>query len=204
MDWHDPILQPLAAGLNALLALDAEATEQLRSLESRRLAIVIDGLGISLAASVTDGTIALAPWNAESDSADAVIQGPPAALLALAQAPDSGGDQVRFSGDLGVVRDARQFLARLDLDWEGYLARYVGDGIAHQLGRTARRTGEWLQQGHAAAQSALSEFLTEESGWLPTQIEIAHHLNAVDQLREDADRLAARVALLERRIGGEP
>jgi len=47
----------------------------------------------------------------------------------------------------------------------------------------------------------MGEYLTEESRDLPARPEVEDWIAQVDRLREDADRLEARLALLERRHG---
>jgi len=84
-------------------------------------------------------------------------------------------------------------LKRADLDWEELLSRYTGDVIAHQIGNLARSLTRWSKDAGARLGQDLAEYLLFESALLPPRLEVETFLDAVDQLRNDVDRLAARL-----------
>lgn len=199
MDWLQPFLVPANHTLNRLLRLDPASRDRLRRLAGRRLAVVIEDAPLRLAATFDSDGVELAPWP-EGETADAMVRGSAASLLALARDPHDGGDRVSFDGDLGFVRDVRRLLASLDIDWEDQLARIVGAGTAHRLGTTGRRFRTWVDDSRLSLESGMAEYLTEESRLLPTRTETGIFLSAVDRLRGDADRLEARLRRLEARL----
>ncbi len=201
MHWLDLPLQAASRGISQLIRLDPGGLERLAALDGRTLLIDLETTGVRLQITfVPDGLRLQAAG--EDAQADACIRGKPADLLALARDPESGGGAVHFSGDLGLVRSVRTLFARLDVDWEEQVARVLGDIPAHQLGRLARDTLHWLRHSHQAVETSLAEYLTEESRTLPSATEVDIFLSAVDRLREDADRLQARIRRLERQRGG--
>jgi len=103
-----------------------------------------------------------------------------------------------LSGDLDVAeRYARMLkLARPDLEEE--VARWVGDVPAHALGLVARGVGAWLARAGGALRMNTAEFLQEESRALPAPLEAQGFYSDVERLRDDVERLAARLARLER------
>ncbi|MCP1673343.1 ubiquinone biosynthesis protein UbiJ [Natronocella acetinitrilica] len=203
MEWLNTLLKPLNRVLDHVISLDPDARSRLGQLAGRRLGIELEGTSLALSVSFTSDGVILAPWDAATEPADASIRGTPLALLNLARDPLGGGDQVSFNGDLGFVRDVRQLLAGLDIDLEEQLSRMVGDDIAHQAGATGRRLRHWLADVRVASESGLAEYLTEERRLLPSEAETALFLSAVDELREHADRLEARLRHLERRLAGD-
>jgi ubiquinone biosynthesis protein UbiJ len=52
-----------------------------------------------------------------------------------------------------------------------------------------------------SARDNLSEYLTEEARLLPHRFEVEDFLGEVDVLRDDCERLAARISLLEKKSG---
>ena len=200
MHWLDRPLQTLAGSLNRLLAIDSDNQQRLQRLNQRWIAIHLSAPALSLHLTVNDGAVQLAAGAVEDGSRvpDAVISGSALALLSLARNPEAGGAAVRFSGDLGVVRDLRSLLAETEIDWEEPLARLLGDLPAHRLGETGRATRRWLQQTRSQYAGALTDYLTEEQRFLPGQWEVDDFLRDVDRLRADADRLEARLRRLER------
>ncbi len=199
IDWLQPFLVPVNHTLNRLLRLDPASRERLRQLAGRRLAVVIEDSPIRLAATFDSEGLALAAWP-EGEAADAVVRGSAVSLLALVRDPHDGGDRVSFNGDLGFVRDVRRLLASLDIEWEEQLAGIVGTKTARRLGATGRRFRTWADESRQSMESGMAEYLTEESRLLPTRAEAGIFLSAVDRLREDADRLAARLQRLEARL----
>lgn len=200
MHWLDRPLQTLAGSLNRLLTIDPDSRQRLERLDDRWIAIHLSAPSLSLHLTVQDATLQLAAGAIEDGERvpDAVISGSALALLALARNPEAGGDAVRFSGDLAVIRDLRSLLAETEIDWEEQLARMLGDLPAHRLGETGRAAGRWLRQARSQYAGALTDYLTEEQQLLPSQWQVEDFLDDVDRLRADADRLEARLRRLER------
>jgi ubiquinone biosynthesis protein UbiJ len=75
----------------------------------------------------------------------------------------------------------------------------VGDVAAYRLGSLARG---FFSAGHRAATTFgrnVSEYLQEESRDVPPRFELDEFAQGVDRLRDDVERAAARLALIERR-----
>jgi ubiquinone biosynthesis protein UbiJ len=87
-------------------------------------------------------------------------------------------------------------LARPDLEEE--VAKWVGDVPAHALGEVVRGFGAWLARAGGALRMNTAEYLQEESRALPAPLEAQGFYSDVERLRDDVERLAARLALLER------
>ena len=92
--------------------------------------------------------------------------------------------------------------ADVDIDWEEHLSRLVGDVVAHEVGGAARAARAFGRRAGRTAEQNLREYLQEEARLLPTRYELKELLDAVDVLRDDVERLAARVERLRRRAGG--
>ena len=84
------------------------------------------------------------------------------------------------------------------------LSKLVGDVAAHQIGRFQRGVRDWGRQTGETLLRDGAEYLQQEAQALPPRHAVEQFLSAVDVLREDADRLAARVDRLRRRLSGDP
>ena len=73
------------------------------------------------------------------------------------------------------------------------------DAPAHELVRAMRGFGGWLSGTGTALLEDASEYLRHEAAITPRRTEVDRFVNDVDDLRDDAERLEARVARLERR-----
>jgi ubiquinone biosynthesis protein UbiJ len=79
----------------------------------------------------------------------------------------------------------------------------VGDVTAHQIGNLVRTASGWGRKAAATLAANVSEYLQEESRDLVTRTELEEFLSAVDELRESADRLQARLERLPSAPAGE-
>jgi ubiquinone biosynthesis protein UbiJ len=70
--------------------------------------------------------------------------------------------------------------------------------------RLAGRTLAWARKARRIAGENVAEYLQEESRDLVNRTELDEFLQGVDSLRDTADRVAARLARLERREKGSP
>ena|ERR1700678_133995 len=188
--------------LNRNIAASAQAAALARRLQGT--SVQIDALGLTrIRASVFEQRLALI---AGDDSAtDALISGPPSALLQLlAGSTGRVGDRraAQIRGDAQIADRYRELflLARPDLEEE--LARFVGDMPARHAARFAQQGWAWMRRTAGTARENIAEYLQEESRDLVNQPEFEEFLRGVDEVRETAARVEARLAGLEQRLKG--
>ncbi|HEY5807796.1 MAG TPA: hypothetical protein VIT67_07495, partial [Povalibacter sp.] len=87
--------------------------------------------------------------------------------------------------------------ARPDLEEE--LSRVIGDVAAHQVGNVARSVLAFGRRATDTFSQNIAEYLQEEGRDLPTRVEADEFIAGVDTLRDDVERVAARLSLLESR-----
>lgn len=132
---------------------------------------------------------------------DAEITGGPLSLLALTgPAPEAAiqRGEVRIDGDAELAQKFRELALLLRPDLEEELSLVVGDVPAHQLGRFARAAFAWTRKATSTTVRNAAEYLGHERRDLIPRSEADQFLQGVDTLREDVDRLAARIDLLTR------
>ena len=95
----------------------------------------------------------------------------------------------------------RELVQLLRPDPEEELALLIGDIPAHQLGRLARLGASFSVRAAETTLRNLAEYWAHERGDLVSRNEGEQFLRGVDALREDTDRLQARLALLAQRRG---
>jgi ubiquinone biosynthesis protein UbiJ len=188
--------------LNRGLPRSPRARQLCAELTGRRLAIDVREITRFLVES-TGSTLRITA-TADAAGADAAIIGGPFGLLALGgDAPDAvlqRGD-VEIQGDAELAQKFRELLLLLRPDLEEDLSLLVGDIPAHQLGRLARGALGWSRKVVATGVENLAEYLGHERHDLVPRKEGEQFLEGVDALREDVDRLDARIDLLYRRRG---
>ena len=128
---------------------------------------------------------------------DASIEGELADWSELLLADDPGTTLI--NGKLTVSGDSQLFLTLhgiaqgLDLDWEGHLAKLIGDIPAYFVGRAAKSLLRTGQRGGRSVQRTLDDLLHEEARLVPSRIEIDNFGQAIRKLEMQLDRLQARV-----------
>jgi ubiquinone biosynthesis protein UbiJ len=186
--------------LNRGLARSPRARQLTAELAGKRLAVIMPEVTRFTLAS-NGATLVLEGADA---AADASVSGGALSLLALAgpaaQAVLQRG-AVTLSGDTEVAEKFRELAQLLRPDPEEELSLLLGDVSAHQLGRLARGARELGRRAAHTTLQNLAEYLGHERGELVPRNEGEQFLRGVDALRENTDRLQARLELLARRRG---
>jgi ubiquinone biosynthesis accessory factor UbiJ len=188
--------------LNQAIRLDPETPARLAPMHGRVIEIVPSGFAFSLYLIPAPNGIQLLS-HFEGD-ADCSLRGNLLDLVRMRGTQESA-DQL-FSGSVQLEGDARlaqqfgDFLSHLDIDWEEQLSRLTGDLVAHEVGQLARGIGRWGRRQSRITEQNLQEYLQEELRILPARLEMTPFLDGVDRLRDDTERLAARIAKLSKRL----
>ena len=200
MEFRQIIASVLERALNATLAMDPASVQLLAKLDGRVIAMNIESI---------DGSFYLLPHRERvtieinhDQNPDIVIKGGLLAYVRSATASVRGSanpDQLlEISGDAHSVAVLRDFLRSLQLDFEEQLSSLIGDMPARQAGNQIRSFAEWAEQVGQSIAVNTGEDLTEEKQLLVARPRIDRFLIAVDQLRNDTERLASRLGTLEK------
>jgi ubiquinone biosynthesis protein UbiJ len=193
----------LEQALNRYLALDPEGACRLEALSGKVILIEIAGFGTRLYLIPGPRRIQLyADYDAE---ADCTLRGTPIALARMGMVQHKERElfsrEVEIEGDAELAQAFGELIAELDVDWEEQLARIIGDAAAHRVGSGLRAAGRWGRRSADTLAKDLKEYLEEEARLIPSGYELRELLDAVDKLRDDVERMDARVDRLKRRAG---
>jgi ubiquinone biosynthesis protein UbiJ len=193
-----PVLGHVAATLNRNIAQSTPGRQLRDRLAGRSFAILVTGLGLRVRLAIDGETLLVETGDA---AADAEVSGAPLALMALLR-PDSSAiasNGVTIGGDPEIAQSFQKLLRMARPELEAELARYVGEAPAELAARAVRGVLDFARRVRQTSAHSTAEFLTEESRDLPAKAEADVHLREVDRIREDVDRAAARLTLLEER-----
>ena len=186
---------------NRVIHLDPDTLSRLGGLDSK--VIRLEFLELPKALYILPTTAGVRVTGEHDAPADITLRGRIPAFLRLARGDDSGplfSGKVEMQGDVELGQRLQRLLREFQFDWEEWLSGFIGDVLAHRVGRAARGARAWQRQTAHTLGLDASEYLQEESRLLPTRPEVEAFLSAVDALRARADRLEQRVARL--RSGG--
>jgi ubiquinone biosynthesis protein UbiJ len=196
------ILAALETALNRYIQLDPGGLSKLAHLEGTCLAIELKGLDTTLYL-VTDNQ-GIQVFHRFPEQPDATLSGTPMELfgLALEQQPGPAmfADGVKISGDTELGQHFKRLFDSLDIDWEEHLSRYTGDVVAHKVGNLARTGKQWGKQATDILRQDIAEYLLQEDHLVPERQELEGFFSQIDTLRDDTDRLSARIERLKDRL----
>jgi len=192
------LLERLEAVLNRNVAASRRAQSLARQLDGRVMSLTVDGTPIAIHFRAEGGRLAVS--SRHDGTADASLSGTPIALLALAGAKAEGALRkggVRIEGDAEVAQKFRDLLEQAQPDFEEELARVIGDVGARRIANVARDLLGWGRKAAGSFAGNVVEYLQEEGRDVPSRVEVDEFLEGVDRLRDDTERLEARLARLE-------
>jgi len=198
-DPLEALLRPIAEVLNRNIAETTPARELAAQLDGKTVAIRVRDTALAMYFVFDQDIVTLAT---EFDAnPDVVITG---SLVTLARMAGGAGAQAIRDGDIDLTGDAataQRFQTLLDHakpDVEEELSRVIGDVAAHQLAEFARGVGNWVRGARSTMGDNIREYLQEERRDLPTRYEVEQFSQRVGELRDDVERIAARLKRLER------
>ncbi|MDZ7839954.1 MAG: SCP2 sterol-binding domain-containing protein [Gammaproteobacteria bacterium] len=193
------LFDPLQAAVRRALEFDPDTRERIRELDGRVVEVVFTGLEQTLCVAIDQGAV-LFCRTAEREP-DLRLTGTPIAFARYVMAPDrveiteSG---IKIEGDIGLAQRFTGILRRLDIDWEEWASRYVGDVLAYRAGRFAEEFRGWARHGSRQFRQDVSEYLQEELRVLAPRERVTRLMNDVDTTRSDVERLEQRIRRLRR------
>lgn len=180
--------------VNSYLQLDPDGCKQFSALMGKVIAMEMAGLGTYY---IFPEARSLRLETSHAGIADVTISGSPLALLRLLQSngyPLPPG--VQISGDLEVAHAFQNAIKNMDIDWEEQLSHLTGDVIAHSIGNTVRSVIGWGKEAATSIRQTTTEYIQEEVRHLPPRQEIKDFMQDVDSIRNDVERLEARIKRL--------
>lgn len=189
----------LEAMVNRYLSLDPEVTEKLAELEGRVITVEITGINKKLY--FLPHQAGMDVVEQYDDDADTTLKGSALALLKMSMSKDVAPlmlkGEVEIEGDVRLGRRFKKILSEMDVDWEEYMARVIGDAPAHHLASLTKKIISWGRQAGNDVAADVSEYLQEESRDVVSKPELEMFYQDVDALRNQLDRFQARFDALK-------
>ena len=205
LNWKPLAGRALEAALNRALALDPETRDGLRALDGQRIVLHVEQPPLALQVRVEGERLAVGPvdatvepdLNVRSTLRTLVSQLP---MFRRDDAPPVG--RLHMSGDAELARRLQRLAQRFDPDWQQPFVAVFGDVLGVQIANTvARALRQARHAGRNLAETA-AEYVTEESRDVVGREELNAFHDDVDGLRDDVERLVARVARMQRGVAG--
>jgi len=199
MDPLESLLRPATRILNRNIQEITPARELCAGLAGTVAAVRVKNTGLAMYFTITADAVELTSTSFEDP--DIAISG---SILTLARVAGSEDEQAIRDGSLELIGDAEKAQAFQKLlvfakpDVEEELSGLIGDSAAHGIGQAFRGVRRWAQGARATMRENIREYLQEESRDVPSRYELERFVSDVSTLRDDVERVAARIDRLRR------
>ena len=195
------LLKIITKIINQVLATNPEALKTLHAGFSGTVVFVeITDLGLTGYVVVNQHGIAL--QQTTNKTVDVEISGRFMALVGMLpvakKAPSNSWPKaIKFSGDVGKIEKLKSWLDALSIDWSEVLSPYLGDFLAQGIVGSISFGSDCLVKGVDNIKQATKNWVNDEDSVAVSKLEVEEFLSQVDLLRENVDRLNARIDLLQ-------
>lgn len=184
-----------AAAINHLLRREDWARERLQPFAGRTARLVVPPTAVTLAVTTTGEVTA--SENTEPDVTLTVAAG---SLFDVLRDPQAAASSTEVAGDGDFAGAISYLFTHLRWDVEEDLSRVVGDVAAHRIANFGRDLAHVPGRVAESVTRSVATYLRDESGPVPSRIEVEAFNHAVNVLRDDAARLEKRLERLQAQI----
>ena len=195
-DRQHLLLDSVEKMVNKVLSLDEETVALLATLAGN--VIEIDVLDTEFRMFILPSGKGVTLETDYEGKADVAIKGTPSALLGMISAEKIGAGDVEINGNVELAKKFQSILRDVEIDWEEYLSKFVGDIAAHKIGNFLRRVSRFAKESGKTIGMDISEYLRYEKEALLDKSEVDEFNQAVDNIRDDVERLQKRLERLEK------
>lgn len=194
--------QLLEKAINRYLALDSESGKRIAPLQGKIVSLEIKGTSLSVQMIFKENGIEL-KWD-NFYHPDLTMSGTPLNLLHAKIAPEKRrhffAEDVVVEGDMELAQQILAVFDELEMDWEEYFSKWLGDVPAHQMARFLTRLKNVGQTVQKSFSYNLNEYVHEEINLFPAVEALQLFFHEIDELRMDVDRLEARMLKLKEKL----
>jgi len=196
-------LKPLAgraleAALNRAVALDPDTRTALAAMDGRRISLTLESPPLALDIAVHAGYLQVGPPLREADLAVRGTVGGLLGRLPFLAGARPGNGRLHVSGDADLAQRLQRLAAGFDPDWQQPFVSVFGEVIGVQVANAAAAALRGARETAVGLARSGAEYVTEESRDVVPRAELSAFNDDVDALRDDVERIAARVARLPR------
>lgn len=185
----------LESVINRYLSLDPEVMDKLAAFDGKVIKLEITGINKELF--MFPGKNGMQIRTEYDGDVDTVLRGTPISLFKMGLAANAANlllkGEVEICGDTRLGHLFKNVISQMEIDWSEPLTNLLGDSLAYQLQQSGKKINRWGRQTVQSVSESVSEYLQEESRDLVTETELQIFNDAVDDLREDVDRLEAKI-----------
>lgn len=137
-------------------------------------------------------------------SPDLMISAPPFTLLSIATQNDISQalqePELELKGDATLALTFKQFLDKLEIDWEHYFSLILGPSIGTKTQSLLRQCRQQAAYKHQSCETNLRDYLQYELSLTPTPQDLEDFYQQIDELKMAVDLCTSRLQHLQKRF----
>lgn len=203
-NWKQPAGRALETALNHALALDEDTRHGLQALDGQHIVLTLTSPPLALQVRVDGTVLRVEAVDAEREP-DLGVRATLGGLIDQLpifrsnNAPPVG--KLRIEGDVDLARRLQKLAQTFDPDWQLPFVKVFGEVLGVQIAKAAAAALKHAQVAGRNLAETAADYVTEESRDVVPRAELAAFHDDVDALRDDVERIAARIARLRRERG---
>lgn len=196
------ILPPLSKAINAYLNLDPEFKQRTNKLHDKIITIEFLPFHLKFQCCFNENGIDI--LTDETLISQTTIRGTPMQMLGVMLTKENRhrffAEDLVIEGDAALGQQVIDLFDHLQIDWEEYFSKFVGDIPVYHAGRALRKLSTWFNDTEKSLSQNINEYLHEETKWLPSREALQDFFAEIDMIRMDVDRIEAKITHLKSEV----
>lgn len=193
------LLDLLELASNKTLEHDPQTLERLVKLQGKTMTLNIKSIGQSL--SVTPHPEGLEFSHDTPENVDVTLSATLGAMVKISRDGMENAElepgELEMAGDPIVGQRFAQVISELNIDWEALLAERIGESPAKMATFAASQAKTFADESRSKFKAFLNTLIKDDMALVADKSEVEAHLDNVDTIRADVDRLSARLERLK-------
>lgn len=199
-------LKPIESLVNQLIQSSPERIDALKPLIGQTILIRIENKNIEIVLHIIEVdhlpalTIELNKAASEQEQAT-VIYGDLQDWLKLAITRDINLPGLKIAGNIHTAQTLKQLFADSELDWASLLSPYLSEEATHLTVKIGKLFYKRARKMDERMTGQVNRYLTRELMATPSAEEWSNFIHNVQQVRQETERLCARVVQIKHKVG---
>jgi len=196
------LLDLLELASNKTLEHDAQTLERLEKLQGKTMTLNIKSIAQSL--SITPYKEGLEFSHETPVNVDVTLSATIGAMVKISRDGMDNAElepgELEIAGDPIIGQRFAQVISGLNIDWESLLAEKIGDSPAKAVTFAAGQAKVFADESKDKLKEFLGNLIKDDMALVADKKDVEVHLDQVDTIRADVDRLNARLSKLKNKI----
>jgi ubiquinone biosynthesis protein UbiJ len=184
--------------INKALSLSVGNVE-LKKLEQKTLTIILSELSFPISFSIDNSNVLVAGLTERADCTIITSIKTLQKLKAEQQLTELiKQNKIELTGDIKVAQQIASLAENLNMDWQSELANHIGDVPTHKLIQLSKSLAKKVRFAAKQINADASEYIVHEKRLVVNRRQIEHFYQQVNQVSNQVDDIARRIANLNR------